>query len=69
MFVFDFYTITGQMKMSYNQKSMLAGAGNKFEMNPLCLTCFLTHVCCEMASPVGNMRMATSREEQYYSGV
>ena len=38
MFVFDFYTITGQMEMSYNQKSMLAGAGNKFEMNPLSLT-------------------------------
>lgn len=26
------------MKMSYNQKSMLAGVGNKFEMNPLALT-------------------------------
>lgn len=26
------------MKMSYNQKSMLAGVGNKFEMNPLSLT-------------------------------
>lgn len=34
MFVFDFYTITGQMTISYHQKSMLAGVGNRFEMNP-----------------------------------